>query len=105
MINSEKRVHTKGAAEMVIKRRLGNLRELISEFELEITVSLLPSEKNRADVLTRVKKNSLNYGGSSQTDCCATVVSLKELHDKHHLGVERSFYFAKKWIPVSRKIR
>ena len=34
VLSAEKRVHTKGAAQTIIKRRLGNLRELITEFDL-----------------------------------------------------------------------
>ena len=34
VITAEKRVRTKGAAEMIIKRRLGTLRNLIEEFDL-----------------------------------------------------------------------
>ena len=41
---------------MIVKRRLGILGELISEFELQIKPGFVPSERNKADTLTRNKK-------------------------------------------------
>ena len=55
-VSGDKRIRTKGAAEMLIKRQLGALGNLIKEFGLKITVTLVPSQKNKADMLTRVKK-------------------------------------------------
>ena len=46
------RVH--GIAEMLVKRRMGILWELVSEFGLNPRVTLVPSSQNKADVLTRV---------------------------------------------------
>ena len=42
---------------MIIKRRLGNLRELVQENGLHLHVSFVPSIRNKADILTRVKKS------------------------------------------------
>lgn len=56
VISNQKRIRTKGVAEMLVKRRLGILRELATEFGLTLQVVFVPSEKNKADVLTRVKK-------------------------------------------------
>ena len=50
------RIRTKGAGEMIIKRRLGILGELISEFKLQIKAVFVPSERNKADALTWIKK-------------------------------------------------
>lgn len=46
----------KGASEMVVKCHLGTLRKLIEEFGVKMCVCFVQSEKNKADVLTRVKK-------------------------------------------------
>ena len=109
VISGEKRVHTKGAAEMIIKRRLGNLKDIIAEFGLDIVVSLVPTEKNKADALTRVKKNWLvevEMDVGKQAHLCAGASeygSLTELHNKHHMGIDRTLYLAKKLHPeVSR---
>ena len=50
---------TKIAAEMWVKQRLGMLGDLIKEFRLKLLLNFVPSEKNKADVLTRVRKNWL----------------------------------------------
>ncbi|XP_068240133.1 uncharacterized protein [Palaemon carinicauda] len=105
IVSAEKRVHTKGAAEMIIKRRLGTLKELITEFGLNIVVQMVPSEKNKADILTRVKKNWLVSSKVEHAHLCAgAVVDITELHSKHHMGIDRTLYLAKKLDPqVSRE--
>ncbi|XP_076049389.1 uncharacterized protein LOC143030071 [Oratosquilla oratoria] len=57
VLTAEKKVRTKGAAEILVKRRLGILRELIDEFGMKIRVRKVSSEANKADALTRVKKS------------------------------------------------
>ena len=57
ILTGDKRVRTKGAAEMVVKRRLGILKALVEEFDLRVNISLVSTLKNKADVLTMVKKN------------------------------------------------
>lgn len=44
-LSGDKRIKTKGAAEMLIKRRLGALGDLVREFELKVTITLVPSQK------------------------------------------------------------
>ncbi|KAK4318086.1 hypothetical protein Pmani_010884 [Petrolisthes manimaculis] len=105
VLSAEKRVHTKGAAEMLIKRRLGNLKELISEFGLKVVVQFVPTEKNKADIMTRVKKSWLVNTEVEDAHFCASVaVDLTELHHKHHMGIDRTLYLARKMDPeVSRE--
>ena len=55
-VSGDRRIKTKGAAEMLIKHRLGELGDIIREFRLKITVTLVQSQMNKADMLTRVKK-------------------------------------------------
>ena len=84
MLSEEKRIKTKGAAEMLVKRRIGVLKELIDDLQLALTITLVPSERNKADVLTRVKKSWLSAGKDGEEDgICAGAVSLREMH---HLG-------------------
>ena len=56
MIRNKKRICTKGAAELIILRHLGILREMADEFELNLSIVFLPSYRNKADALTRVRK-------------------------------------------------
>lgn len=97
------RAKVSGASEMLIRRRLGTIRELIAEFQLELIVVFVPSEKNKADALTRVKKSWLAKptGLELQLACVADV---RKLHEQHHFGVDRSLYLARLVDPtVSRE--
>ena len=97
MLSEEKRIKTKGAAEILVKRRIGVLKELIDDLQLALTITLVPSERNKADVLTRVK-SWLSTGKDGEEDgICAGAVSLREMH---HLGVDRSLYLARKVDPA-----
>jgi ribonuclease HI len=101
IMSEEKRVHTKGAEEMIIKRRLATLKALINEYELSVTVVLVPTTKNKADVLTRVKKDwlTIKQQGVLRKEttgiCMAGHVDIKEMHRMHHMGVDRTLYLAK----------
>lgn len=104
---AQKRVRTKGAAEMVIKRRLGILGELREEFQLQLEPVFVPSAKNKADVLTRVKRTwleSANDAAEAAELYCAATRDLKQLHSLHHSGVERTLFLARKVDPsISKK--
>ena len=104
VINEDKRVKTKGAAEMLVKRRLGVLRDLLDEYDLRLTVSLVSTHKNKADALTRVKKEWLKTPNAERIigNSCGAVC-VKDLHDKHHMGVDKTLYLAKKVDPRVRR--
>ena len=96
-LSEERRIKTKGAAEIVIKRRLGVLKSLIEELGLTISVKAVSSQENKADILTRVKKSWLLSEEDSFN--CAAAVDLRENHEMHHMGVDRSLYLARKADP------
>ena len=56
VLSEGKQIHTKGAAEMLIKRRLGIFKNLIDEINLKVIIVLVSITKIRADVLTWVKR-------------------------------------------------
>ena len=62
----EKRDGTKEAAETIIKQQLGILCEIIDEFHLKLSVTLVSSEKNKTDVLARVQKAWLSIPEESE---------------------------------------
>ncbi|XP_076036529.1 uncharacterized protein LOC143022271 [Oratosquilla oratoria] len=108
VLTAEKRVRTKGAAEILVKRHLGILRELIDEFGMKIRVREVSSETNKADALTRVKKSWLKAKEEQDEKklevCAAGSFRAKELHETHHLGVDRSLFLARKVNPnISRE--
>ena len=101
MLSEEKRIKTKGAAEILVKRRIGVLKDPIEDLQLGLTITLVPSERNKAAVLTRVKKSWLSAGKEGEENgVCAGAVSLREMHEMHHLGVDRSLYLARKVDPM-----
>ena len=95
VITGDSRIKTKGSAEMLIRRRLSDLRDLISQFGLSVKVSLVKSAQNRADVLTRVKKSWLEAVKQCGEVACAAAVDVAGLHSKHHFGVDRTLYLAR----------
>lgn len=100
-LSAEKRIRTKGAAEMIVKRRLGILKELVDVCGLKLCAVLVPSEKNKADTLTRVKKAWLKATQEEEETevCCVGVPSVKELHRMHHMGVDRTLFVARRVNP------
>ena len=94
-LTEEKKVKTKGAAEVLVKRRLGIFKSLVEELGLQVTVRLVKSEANKADGLTRIRKKWLM---TDRSLACLGLdhEQLKEMHSKHHMGVERSWFLAKK---------
>ena len=104
VVTAEKRVRTKGASEMVVKRRLGILRELMDVCSLKLCVTFVPSEKNKADALTRVKKAWLGMSRDNEDEedevCCVGAASIRELHRMHHMGVDRTLFVARKVDPA-----
>ena len=56
MVRDEHRPKVSGCAEMQERRRLGLIIALMEEYSLKVTISLVLSERNRADELTRVPK-------------------------------------------------
>ena len=56
-INKTKNVKTRALEGLLIRRRLGAIAELIQEENLSVTVKLVKSCENKADVLTRIPAN------------------------------------------------
>jgi len=96
MIEGSCKVKSKGAAEMLIKRRLSTLSDLINEYEIHLTVELVRSEENKADVLTRVKKEWTKNDDEIELEICG--LTLTEIHNRNHFGVENTFYLARKLL-------
>ena len=103
LLSEARRIRTKGAAEIIVKRRLGILGELIEEFNLNVTINLVTTDKNKADVLTRVRKSWLSMvdkPGDKGTEICAGAFNVQEDHAMHHMGVDRSLFLARMVDPT-----
>ena len=59
-LSGRTRLRTKAHGEMLIRRRVDVIRQLVEEMQLQVTVSLVKSADNLADALTRVPKQWLS---------------------------------------------
>ena len=64
-LSGRSRLRTKAHGEMLIRRRIDVIRQLVEEFRLKMTVRLVKSADNPADALTRVPKEWLRLPDSS----------------------------------------
>lgn len=101
ILEGDRRIKVAGMSEMLVKRRLSVLKELVCELGLTISVVYVPSGKNKADALTRVNKKWLKRESNEPILCreneaaAACAVSVESLHQDHHFGVERTLQLAK----------
>jgi transposase InsO family protein len=99
LLSGSSRVKVSGLSEMLVRRRLFLVREMRDEFGLDLSVLLVKSGENKADGLTRVPQEWLrkvcDSGGNFK---------VKEWHEQHHFGVERTLGLARQVNPaVTRK--
>ena len=64
VIDKRNRVCTKGVAETLVKRRLGMISDIITEYGFNVTVRFVPSVENKAEHMTKVPKKWLQYCGN-----------------------------------------
>ena len=103
-VSGRSRLKTKAASEMLIRRRLAILNELIATYNLSFDVSFVPSALNLADALTRVPQKWLKLSCCAVPDesCAAAVsqtsnVNISQIHQlTGHQGVNRTLYFAQR---------
>ncbi|XP_067932771.1 uncharacterized protein [Watersipora subatra] len=91
-----KRPKVSGLSEMLVKRRLNLLNDLISEYQLVLQITLVKSEDNKADELTRAPRRWLEKRvcAVNLTTSDSIEGKLRNLHEAHHLGVDRTWYLA-----------
>lgn len=105
-VEGRDRVRTKSAAQMLIKRRLKVIKDVITEYKLDVKFQFVTSAENRADHLTRVAKRWLTHQESMDSETSGTVSAalrtgvtstdaIWAAHLPHHLGVDRTFYLVK----------
>lgn len=66
------------------------MQELIATFNLNVSITYVRSEVNRADELTRVRKGWLHSKAAENT--CN--VAVQDMHAGHHFGVDRALHLA-----------
>ena len=93
------RVKVTGMSEMIVRRQLSVVADLIREYGLQVSVVYVPSCRNKADALTRVNKLWLR---KREPDVCA--INVADLHAQHHFGVDRTLHLAQLVDPnIGRK--
>ena len=95
-LTGKSRLKTKAANEMLIRRRVDVLMELVKEYGLKMTVTLIPSARNKADIMTRVPKKWLKKEDKKEM-VAMTIEDVAEVHRTvGHPGVRRTWHFAKR---------
>ena len=110
VLSGKARIRTKAASEMLIRRRLSTIKELVVGYELTVDVELVRSQANRADQLTRVPQRWLDVLRKETKPVCATSMEEQEstriraIHQcSGHPGVRRTLYFVRQGSPVVSK--
>ena len=106
-------MRTKAACEMLIRRRLNTLKDLVEEYHLTMDVTLVPSTLNLADRLTRVPQrwfDAMKRGnrpepliGATQVDELNADQILTIHRNSGHSGVQCTTYFFRKVCPPTTK--
>ena len=96
-MSGKARIRTKAASEMLIRRRLSTIKELVVEYELTVDVELVRSQANRANQLTRVPQRWLDVLRKETEPVCAASMKEQEstriqaIHQRSgHPGVRRT---------------
>ena len=104
------RVKTHALSEMLIRRRLEILSELVEQEQLVVQLEQVASEHNKADRLTRVPRKWLETGiaGAAVTAVAGDLQPSKQevalIHSKHHFGVDRMLELLReRFASVDRK--
>lgn len=115
-LSERSRFRTKAASKMLIRRRIGIVTSMVEEYALQLTVTLVSSNGNKADSLTRVPQRWLKthfphppphtssiLSSVLQPMCAAAAESkIVEINNATgHLGVKRTLYFDKRVLPTA----
>ncbi|XP_067933713.1 uncharacterized protein [Watersipora subatra] len=98
VIEETKRPKVTGLSELIIRRRLEIIGQLIDEYGLTLMIKLVPSSENKSDVLTRVPKKWLQVVACSGLVLSNTdeIENVKKVHQDPHFGVSKTLYLAQK---------
>ena len=99
LLSRERRIKTRGLGEALARRRLQLIASLIEECELTVEVTLVRSAENKADVLTRVPQKWLHGEMCCVAENRANQECIRQEHVRHHFGVDRTLYFARRRYP------
>jgi transposase InsO family protein len=93
-------IRTRAMEELLIRRRLKIIEELMSQEGLILSVKLVKSRDNKADELTRIPST---WDMSLGSRASPSFQNIKEIHDRCHFGVDRSLQLAREKYPSVSK--
>jgi len=105
LLTGDRRIKTKCMSEALVRRRLSLIQEIITEYNLKLTVTWISTNANLADRLTRVPQKWLKRNVCNVTMVPESTVRLIEedqvlsVHNEHHFGVEKTKHFLKLHFP------
>ena len=122
-LSGRARLRTKAHGEMLVRRRVDLIKQLVTELDISLTVSLVRSAQNRADILTRVpsewvREDGLPAGpmtaaaatgpdtGEDKSTAAGHLSAIAGIHaTAGHPGVRRTLYYARRDVSnaISRK--
>ncbi|XP_065658058.1 uncharacterized protein LOC136082574 [Hydra vulgaris] len=105
------RLRTKASNEMLIRRRLQNITNIVDEYQLKVDIKLVASEVNLVYALTSVPNSWLKLIDKSSEMAAKgiirTLLSSKEIEHVHrstgHYGVKKTLNFGRKIDPSVSK--
>lgn len=94
-VNKTHRVKTHGMSEMLIRRRLELVRDLIETYEMKVQIKLVKTTENMADEMTRLPKNyhslQVVHSHGLLALCKDDRKVISDVHKNTcHMGVERT---------------
>jgi len=95
----EKRAQVYGLSEMLVRRRLFLLDRFLSGYGMMLSISLVKSSENKADILTRVPSSWFKHEKCMMLASPRKVLTMEEvkaIHAIHHFGVNRTLFAVKK---------
>jgi transposase InsO family protein/ribonuclease HI len=103
VIEKTHNVKTTALSEILIRRRLDTLREIIEQEKLKVSVHFVRSSENLADPLTRVPTSWLSPKRDEEVVAApaltavgnATLDDVRIIHDRCHFGVDRTLELAR----------
>ena len=105
-LSGKARLKTKAASELLIRRRLETVKNIVTEYNLDVQVRSVPSAENRADILTRVPKKWISPSATHEI-CTGAVMDadIRAVHETSgHPGIRRSLHLCRRLDPsVTRK--
>ncbi|XP_043227746.1 uncharacterized protein LOC122384429 [Amphibalanus amphitrite] len=106
-LSGKARLKTKAASELLIRRRLETIKNIITEYDLTVQVKSVPSVENKADILTRVPRKWLLTSDNDQEVCAGAMVEtdIAAVHETSgHPGIRRTLHLCRRLDPsVTRK--